>query len=129
MRSQSFLIMRDLNRTTHGAVVRVAFAIHEKLAEGTPVDTGWARANWQFSLSPIAKFDAENVQSIEAARSRQMAVESANAAEAATYAGGRAMYVGTPVAYVAKLDEGTSPQASAGWIKRAVDAGVSRANR
>ncbi len=45
-------VKRDMDEQMAIRVIRVTTALHDQLVRKTPVDTGWARANWTPGLQP-----------------------------------------------------------------------------
>lgn len=96
---------------------------------GTPVLTGWARANWVPSLStPHRSFKARSKdQPTESDVRRATAQKEAAIAELLMQ--GKSLpyalaYVSNGVAYVNRLNEGHSQQTAAGFVERAVERAI-----
>lgn len=91
---------------------------------GTPVDTGWARANWVPNIG--APLDRPS-GSYEAAVLGQLpGDQQAGLAKVATgyrLSRGR-IFITNNVPYILQLDQGTSRQAPAGFIRRAIKKAV-----
>lgn len=83
---------------------------------GTPVDTGWARANWIPQIGQPAAGTAGSPENVSAAAS-----ESGKAAVAAgySYLNGPA-HITNNVPYIVRLNEGSSKQAPSGFVQRAI---------
>lgn len=86
---------------------------------GTPVDTGWARANWVPAIGrPVT----------DVAGSREAVSTAAQSAgEASVLAYRLAMgpvYISNNVPYILALNDGHSPQADPQFIERAIDKAV-----
>lgn len=83
---------------------------------GTPVDTGWARANWIPSIGVPRSATAGSPESVSTAE-QDLGV-------AAVAAGYRleqgSVHVTNNVPYIQKLNAGHSPQAAEGFVQRAV---------
>lgn len=86
---------------------------------GTPVDTGWARANWVPSVGqPFAGLaGSRNAVSFGEQAAGQAAVLGYRLSQ------GRAFVV-NGVPYILRLNDGHSPQADPGFIERAIDKAV-----
>lgn len=92
---------------------------------GTPVDTGWARANWVPNIgSPIDSVAG----SYEAAEKGQLPGDQASgiAKVATSYrvASGNKIYITNNVPYILRLNMGSSRQAPSGFIRRAIKKAV-----
>jgi len=82
---------------------------------GTPIDTGWARTNWIASVGGPAPSTAGTREAVSAA------AQQASLAKLFGYklAQGPA-YATNNVPYIAKLNEGSSKQAPAAFVQRAM---------
>ena len=112
----------------HAAKVCVALAVnaHANLVEATPVDTGWARANWIPSLGTPVVTIAGSPKAVSKAES-----DAGLAVVLAFKLADGAIFVSNPVPYVRFLDAGSSTQAPAGFVrysvaKAIIDAGSGR---
>lgn len=113
------LLGKNLDEASGRLIRRVALSIHEQLIRANPVDTGWSRANWLISVGTPPPTGAANKGSPGATG------QAAGLARLLTYQVNQgAIWIANSVPYIPKLDEGHSKQAPAGWIGRAVDAGV-----
>ena len=126
-----------LEEFTEQLIIRLAFSIHAELVETTPVDTGWARANWFFSVGgsldtspgPAPRRNAQGA--FDSAR-----VTAASTSSSATQASvlgysiqAGAIFVQNNVPYIVFLNAGSSNQAPAGFIQRSITRGIRQANR
>jgi len=95
----------------------IALDIDRELRRATPIDTGHARRNWIPSVgqphTTEAASDAERVQGIAQALAYSL--------EAGP------LWLSNVVAYINRLNYGHSKQAPAGFIERAVDLALQRA--
>lgn len=92
-----------------------------ELVPGTPVDTGFARANWRPSLNspttqPITFLDPTGAATIE---------KIANVAK--RWRLGDTLFIVNRAPYIGALNAGSSPQAPAGFVQAALEVGVERA--
>lgn len=87
---------------------------------GTPVDTGWARANW----IPRIGAPLESPAGSRAAAEKGLLPSEQQQGIAAVATGYRlsrgAVYITNNVPYIVRLDQGSSKQAPAGFVRRAV---------
>lgn len=103
-------------------VRRVAVAVNQTITLATPVDTGRARANWQVSL-----VGPETSQRNETDRGGSATIARNNAVIAG-FEGGK-IWLSNNVPYIGRLNEGWSAQAPAGFVEKAIQAGVRAADR
>lgn len=102
------------------AIEIVANLMEPPDAGGTPVDTGWARANWIPSVgspttAPVGSPDAVS----SAAATQQAAI-----AEVAAYRGDQDLWVTNNVDYISRLNDGSSKKAPAGFVDSAIKRAV-----
>ncbi len=83
---------------------------------GTPVDTGWARANWIPTVGQTRVFPSGSRKDVTNA-----AQDAGVADVAANYTLDRGtVYISNSVPYIGLLNLGHSPQASPGFVQRAI---------
>jgi hypothetical protein len=104
---------------------RVALAIIRALIDNTPVDTTAALSNWRVSDGPLAAAIAAHVPgekgSTRGASAAVALAEAQRAIEAGKHA--RALVIFNTIPYIRYLNEGSSSQAPAGFIEKAILAG------
>ncbi len=121
------LIVGALEGFTENLIKKMAFDVVANLRKagaegGTPVDTGWARANWIPSMGADAATTPKGTQ------------ESVGVAEAAVAAGLGSLlnyklmfgsvFITNNVFYIISLNDGTSTQAPKGFVQAAITAAV-----
>ena len=110
----------DLLKIVAKAVKTLEFELVANLVEATPVDTGWARANWVGSVgAPFDGVDGEPAKHGEATTAGELQ----KTGQAAVLAYGVAqgdVYVSNNVPYINRLDLGSSTQAPAGFVETAI---------
>lgn len=121
--SESRRIIELLLDVTEEEARDMALRIHNRVVSDTPVDTGWARSNWIPSIGvpypdTVGSRDAINaaVQSQGVAR-----LLGWNFSEGVAWLSNNVPYIGF-------LNEGTSAQAPAGFVERAIQIEVRRSN-
>lgn len=102
---------------------RIARAVIRELLLSTPVDTTRALSNWRIG-DPSAPIEPHSVGSEGSSRAASLATALADA-ERAIKAGklSNALVIFNSVPYIRKLNEGSSSQAPAGFVERAILAG------
>lgn len=92
---------------------------------GTPVDTGWARANWVPNISsPIDKVAGSREAAEKGSLPGDQASGLAKVATSYKLATGNKIYITNNVPYILRLDQGHSRQAPSGFIRRAIKKAV-----
>lgn len=113
-----------LDRATARAISRLALDITEALIETTPVDTGWARANWVPSIGTPVGGPVGDDQNISTADQER------GTAEVFAYAAtgdGQPIFISNNVPYIQALNDGHSQKAPAGFVDLAVTTGLAKA--
>lgn len=124
--SQRDFIINALRDFTGKAVVAVGLDIVANLREDTPRDTGWARANWIGSkgrdnpglANPEGRPSSADVVAARAA-------SAAGEAEIISYGlEDGPLFISNNVPYIQQLNSGSSRQAGAAFVERAIERGV-----
>lgn len=103
-------------RVTQLALDIVANLVAAPSEGGTPVDTGWARANWQPSIGKRAEAAVGSPDSVTgAAQSAGL-----SALLAWKLSSGAKIYITNNVPYIGRLNRGSSQQAPAGFVQAAI---------
>lgn len=119
---QVSFVLRDLGTTIENIVTKVTRKITNRLLETTPVDTGWARANWLPSVgTPIL----QDLTSERPSRNEILAVEAEGQAAlnriTSTYTLVQGnVFITNNVPYMQELNDGSSKQAPKGFVQFAV---------
>lgn len=116
-------IGRELRAHLSKVTSDVMLTVTQNLINATPVATEHALSNWVPSVgAPYTQVDGSP-------DSVSYAAQDAGIARLKSYDAGRdgSVHVRNNVLYLPFLDRGSSPQASAGWVSRAILAGVSGA--
>lgn len=122
--------MDDLSAFTGRVVSRLGVAAHAELVKapsegGTPVDTGWARANWVPSIGTPFEGIAGSRESAEDGRVDQGPAQQGLARVAAAYRIRQGpVFVSNNVPYVPRLNDGHSRQAPSGFVQAAIERAV-----
>lgn len=121
-------VVGELERFAERLIVKLTLDVAANLIEATPVDTGWARANWVAAIGAPAEADVDLARTDEQAAAGRAAEQQASLGRvAADYdlAGG-AVFVTNNVAYISRLNEGSSRQAPAGFVQQAIGKAVTQ---
>ena len=118
---QALAIRRDLDRLAERTVKKITLDITANLIETTPVDSGWARANWIPSVTkPTQETDGTREQAQSG--SVKTGLQRAGQARVAGYQFPQgAVFIANNVPYILKLNDGTSTQAPSGFIEQAIE--------
>lgn len=126
MTDQVKAVVRALEKVTEQVIVRLSLNVTANLVETTPVDTGWARANWLPAIgtpslgSGSSKPDPSLIPG-------QAASQQAAIAKLTAYRLGRgSVFISNNVPYIGRLNDGSSRQAPSGFVQAAVREGVAQ---
>ncbi len=131
MADQIDIIVADLDKFTRGEVIALALNINANLRSspplGTPIDTGWASANWVPSVGepfsdPQAATIKEPTAGQIAARAR-VASEGENDVLAWRNTDGP-IFSTNNVPYIQPLNDGHSNQSPRGFVQIAIEKGI-----
>jgi hypothetical protein len=117
------VIGKDIRAVLSGVVRDVMLDATQALIAATPVDTGHAASNWILSTgSPHSGVDGSR-------EAVSTGAQDAGLAAIERYDVGKdgKVYLVNNVDYIGDLDQGSSPQAGAGFVARALLSGVSAA--
>jgi hypothetical protein len=119
------VVIANLNRFVEQIIKKLVLDIVANLQAapsegGTPVDTGWARANWVPNIGSAldttagtrAQAEAGQLSTASAAGVAQVAIEYKLARGA--------VHITNNVPYILLLDAGSSTQAPAGFVRRGI---------
>lgn len=116
-------VSRIINAAKDLTAKQVRSAVVQSLKElgaRTPVDTGYARGNWQVGVG----FPATGETGLRSVTS----MLASGAGKLATYRNLRVpVFITNNVVYISKLDAGSSTQAPANFVNAALAAGVAKA--
>lgn len=108
-------------------VIALALNIHGRLVdnppEGTPVDTGWASANWWVSVGQAATGNDGSKGEVES----QKAQQATGITDLLSWEPSKGViYITNNVPYINRLNNGWSQQSAAGFIDKAVQIEITR---
>jgi hypothetical protein len=120
------VIVRELEVFSSNEIRKLILDIVDTLIETTPVDTGWARANWVPSIGQSVEGPFGDDQDVGTAEFAQ----SAGVAEMLGYDINKGpAFVTNSVPYIERLNQGSSTQAPSGFVETAIDSALARAGR
>ncbi len=117
-----------ISRNANDAVKRAALVIDQLVVMGTPVDTGRARSNWVVSIGlpsfgVIAPYAPGNKLGIGEGANTAGALDQGRAV-IARRKDPQTIYIVNNVHYIGSLNRGTSPQAGANFVEKAIHAAL-----
>lgn len=124
-RDQIRIIVQALKRVTTKTVKKIVLDATANLVEDTPVDTGWARANWVPRIADTFKGTAGQRGAVDAGP------QQAGVAEVATsYKLEQGpVTITNNVPYIMRLNAGSSKQAPTGFVQAGILRAVQGAGR
>ena len=127
-RNQVRAIVRALEQVTERVITKITLDTTANLVETTPVDTGWARANWVPAIGSPYVADLADVEATAQGAAQAGATQQAGIASVVSgyrLELGR-VFVSNNVPYITRLNEGHSKQAPAGFVQRAIAKAVTQ---
>lgn len=125
MANQVRVITDALNTAVEKVITLISVNVTAELIEATPVDTGWARANW---VPAIGAPKLESVSGDPQAPQVTGAGAQQQAALAKLIVGYRLergpVFISNNVPYITILNEGTSSQAPSGFVQASIAKGI-----
>ena len=121
-----------LKEATGEVIRRIAVNTTAELIERTPVDIGWARANWvpaigSPALAAVGNLDRESrAAQLSAARARQAAGQASLFGYELDDGN---VFISNGVPYIGRLNGGSSDQAPEGFVQDAIAAGIRSVGR
>ena len=121
-------IVKGLEKLTERVVTKITLDITANLIETTPVDTGWARANWVPAIgTPFEANLDEIVPTPQDAASAALGQQAAIAGIVIVYKLSMgAVFIANNVPYILRLNEGSSAQAPSAFVQRAIEKAVTQ---
>lgn len=120
------VIIEELEEYTAKVVTGVTLEIHAVLTEDTPLDTGWARANWVPAVGRPGDSSSEQTGQTSGAQAKATAGLVAVAGYKLKQG---IVHVTNNVPYIEVLNSGSSKQAPADFVPRAIEKGIAAALR
>lgn len=129
MPDQVDIIIADLDRFTRNEIVALSLNIDANLRSspplGTPVDTGWAKANWVPSVGePYAGSGDKKDPTPGDVTARAKQAQSGLNAVLSWQPGDGPLFITNNVPYIGALNAGHSPQSPRGFVQFAIEKAV-----
>ena len=119
-------VVGQLERFTERLIIKITLDVTANLIETTPVDTGWARANWVPAIGRPVIQDLRDIDpTTQGAAARSSRQQSSLASVAAQYQLRQgAVFISNNVPYITRLNDGHSKQQPSGFVQRAITKAV-----
>jgi hypothetical protein len=112
-------VVKALEEFSAKVVKAITLEITSNLIKSTPVDTGWARANWVPSVGTPAGGTVGSPRGVSAG------AQAAGQAKVAGYKITQGnVFITNNVPYILRLNDGSSTQAPSGFIQQAIARGI-----
>lgn len=124
------LVIGQLRGASERTVKRLVLEATAELIEATPVDTGWARANWVPAIgSPNmeSRSGTPDPSQVPGQRGQQQTGLASVAAGYTLHQG--PVFISNNVPYVPRLNDGSSDQAPSGFVQRSIQRAVTTVSR
>jgi len=125
--AQIAAIGKSLTQFTERTIVAITLELHAELVEHTPVDTGWARANWVPKVGGQPPQNAVGSPGAGGVPAAQGASQAGISSVLAYRLPRGRVYVTNNVSYIEALNDGHSSQEPAGFVQRALRKAVQAA--
>lgn len=112
------VVVESLEGFTEKLIKRLALNVTANLVEDTPVDTGWARANWVPQIG-APRSTPSGTRPTDGGRA-STADQAAGQASVLGYKLGPKIHISNNVPYIKKLNAGSSSQAPAAFVQAAI---------
>ena len=108
-----------LREFTADSITRLTLEVTANLVEDTPVDTGWARANWVPNIGTAVQETTGSKEAVDRTAQSQGIAE-----VVALYRLPQLIYVSNPTPYITDLNDGSSTQAPAGFVQISIQRAI-----
>jgi len=126
--AQIKIIIGELEGVAEKVIKALTLEVTAEVQEATPIDTGWARANW---VPKIGEPDsAPRPKDVASLGSRQAEQQKGVAEVTSGYKLDRGLVsISNNVPYIQRLNEGSSKQAPAAFVQLAISRAVQKVAR
>ncbi len=122
------VIVRSLNGFTERLMKKLTLDITSSLIERTPVDTGWARANWVPSVGLPFSETAGTREEAEAGNINVGRQQSGQAQLLGYTLTKGSIFISNNVPYIVDLEGGSSQKAPSGMVLQSIDSAINSLN-
>lgn len=129
MAQQTIRVISELDKTLERVMTSLSLEITANLIETTPVDTGWARANWVPTIGAQNNTPASaeaRIENVPAQRARQ---QSSTARLPGYKIEQGSIFISNNVPYIVRLNEGSSTQAPEGFVQSGIQRAIIEVTR
>lgn len=125
MTTQTQFIIHALDDFIEDVMKKVTVEVTANLIEDTPVDLGWARANW------VPQIGEPRTEFVSSPNDITLGPQQRGIAEVITgYKLNRgSIYITNNVPYIGRLNEGSSQQAPVAFVQAAISRGLEKVTR
>ena len=122
MVTQTDIILKELSDFSADLMKRLTVEVTANLIEGTPVDTGWARANW------VPRIGEPLTEVVSSPESVSAGAQERGLAEVITqYNINRgSIYISNNVPYIVNLNDGSSLQAPRAFVQTSISRAIAK---
>lgn len=127
--NQVVAIVKALDQFAERIVTKITLDITANLIEQTPIDTGWARANWVPSIGQDRIVSLQNIVNpspTDVAGAKASQSEGIASVATGFKLADKAVFISNNVPYIVRLNEGSSKQAPAGFVTSAIQKAVTK---
>lgn len=117
--TQVRVVVESLEGFTEKLIKRLALNVTAQLVKDTPVDTGWARANWVPQIGSPRTRTAGSRRAAEDGKV-DLGPQASGTLAVAGYKLGPSIFISNNVPYIKRLNAGSSKQAPAAFIQAAI---------
>ena len=120
------MILEDMDRFINRQIVGLTLRVHKHLTIDTPLDVGWARANWVPQLTAPYRVNLLGLDPDSGMAASQRAnAQAALTAIATSYRMELgSIFLSNNVPYIGRLNDGHSPQAPPGYVQVSIQTAV-----
>lgn len=122
-------IAQELKKVIENTVTDLSINMTAELIEKTPVDLGWARANWVPAIGRPGDSSDVNTPAQEQITSQKAKQQQAIGQLTSYQLGNGPVFISNNVPYISVLNNGSSTQAPKGYVQRAIADGVKKTVR
>ncbi len=124
MARETIRVIAALDEVTERLMTFLSVEITANLINDTPVDTGWARANWVPSIGSRNNTPASAEARVENVPAQRATQQSSIAGLTNYRIESGSVFISNNVPYIVRLNEGSSTQAPQGFVQGGIQRGI-----